>query len=114
MDLKEAIKKVEEICHKHHVPVKHYHEDENDFPDGRQDSDDVISIKRSVRTRPDWDAGETRFEVTYYPWIRVMPNDLSIKDFDNILEQGQNVRKCVVDLNDFLSTTEIVTKERID
>lgn len=32
-----------------------------------------------------------------------MPNELSIEEFDKILKQGERVKECVIELNEFFN-----------
>ena len=103
-DMKDALEKIKEICESFSVPIVFYNE--NDFPDGRQTTEDVISISKSgitTKFEPDY----VYFEVKYFPWIRVMPRDLELEDFDKILDQGKRVRNCVSQINDFFADKRV-------
>lgn len=102
IEIKQAIENVREICDKHKVPITNYGDDE-EFPNGSQGSDNVISIECSRRFDLSDDNKQLIFSVTYYPWIRVMPNELSIEEFDKILKQGERVKECVIELNEFFN-----------
>lgn len=99
-----AIEKIKEICNYYKVPIQIY--SEGDFPEGRQTNEDVISLKRNLRFTQD--GYQQGFVVSYSPWIRVMGADLSIAEFESILEQGERVKSCIVELDDYLSNTLII------
>ena len=102
---REALQKIKEICEAHKVPIVFYSED--DFPDGAQGSDNVISIsKKDIHFK--YDGDEAYWVVKYQPWIRVMPSNLDLESFDTILAQGKRVRDCVAEINFFFENKKVV------
>ena len=101
----EALQKIKEICDSYKVPITFYSDD--DFPDGAQGSDDVISISRKD-THFKYDDDEAYWVVKYQPWIRVMPSNLDLESFDAILAQGKQVRECVAEINNFFENVKVV------
>ena len=102
---KEALNKIREICEVYKVPITFY--DDGGFPDGAQGSENVVSINRK-NTKWVSDGDEVYWHVEYQPWIRVIPNDLTVEKFDEILTQGEKVRECVIELNEFFENKKVI------
>ena len=103
VDMATAIEHILNICERNKVPVKQYNE--NEFPDGCQTSDDVITVRRFLRAN--YENNGIIWNVKYVPWIRVMPNIETLDEYDTILEQGIRVRNCIQELEEYLNSIEI-------
>lgn len=106
ISMSEAIERITEICEHYKVPITQYKE--NDLPDGRQGSDDIISINRQMGYNFDQD--KPGYFARYLPWIRSMTT-LEPEEFDQLLQHGKNVRDCIEELNDYLANKLITEIE---
>ena len=106
ISMQEANDKIFEICDQYKVPIVQYKE--NDIPDGRQNSDDIISINRQMGFNFDQDA--PGYFVYDLPWVRCMTT-LDEEEFNDLLIHGKHVQDCVRDLNEFLNSVLIIEKE---
>ena len=102
ISMQEAIDKITEICNYYKIPIIQYKE--NDLPDGRQGSNDIISINRQIGYN--FEDDNPGYFAHYLPWIRSMTT-LSEEEFDEILRQGKRVQECVHELNEYLNNTLI-------
>lgn len=103
ISMQEANNKIFEICNQYKVPIVQYKE--NDIPEGRQNSDDIISIRRQIKFNFDQDV--PGYFVCYLPWIRCMTT-LYEEEFNELLIHGKHVQDCIKDLNEFLNNVLII------
>ena len=106
VSMKEACERIFEICEHYKVPVTQYRE--NDIPDGRQNSEDRISINRQMSFNFNDDAAG--YYVQYLPWLRSMTT-LTEEEFDDLLNLGKRIQDCVKELNEYLNTIIITEVE---
>ena len=98
ISMAEANARIIEICSQYHVPITQYRE--NDLPDGRQTSEDIISINKQGGFNFNDDT--PGYFAYYLPWIRSMTT-LSEEEFDELLIHGKRVQECVKELNEYLA-----------
>lgn len=100
MSMQEATDMIYEICNCYDVPLS---QSRQNIPEGRQGSDDIISIIYQLHFNPD----ELGYFVQYSPWVRSMTT-LTTQEFEELLIHGKKVLDCVNELNDFLNGIVIV------
>lgn len=95
--MQEAVEVILTICDHYFIDVIQYKE--NDIPDGKQNSENMFTIKRNIGYN--FDSDNPGLTVYYRPWVRSM-SELSVEEFRNLLNCGQRIADCVDELNEYL------------